>query len=292
MKTDPTKETPAPLIEEKRYVMNNGWWVEEEEQRKEQEEALREFMVEVDKIPQIGSLPQVPVDLLKCPFHFKPLTRKKPPDEIEKQEVLFCPEVDCSVFQFAGNLEAYLQALHYTPPSIDVTECWDMLQCYCHFTPVLKLSQSQANHNRLYLSCNNFTKALKCPYFQWFDEPFSNKNAAWQDEMRFIFRKLPIPANREEARKKMKENTEACKRMGYHQYFSGVKADIGEKRKKMMERGNGSPRGGGPRKDGGGGDGPKQTSILYFTRADSSNEWGVSPVISSSSTDGAGTVLF
>ena len=142
--------------------MKAGQWVEEEK-----DEAIQALLTEVDKIPQIGSPPtQPPVDLLTCPFHLKPMTRKKPPDEIEKQEVLFCPEIDCPVFLFASNLDAYLEALHYTPPSQDVIECWDMLHCYCHFTPVLKLSQSEANANRLYLSCNNWCKELKCPYFQ------------------------------------------------------------------------------------------------------------------------------
>ena len=213
LNSDPAKETAEPLVVEKNCVMKEGQWVEEEE--KEKDEAIQALLAEVDKIPQIGSPPpQPPVDLLTCPFHLKPMTRKKPPDEIEKQEVLFCPEIDCPVFLFAGNIDAYLRALHYTPPSQDVVECWDILQCYCHFTPLLKLSQSEANPNRLYLSCNNFMKDLRCPYFQWFDEPLTNKNAAWQDEMRFEFKQLPVPASREEAKKKAQEHKEACKKKG------------------------------------------------------------------------------
>ena len=209
MNTDPAKETAEPLVVEKNYVMKEGQWVEEEE--KEKDDAIQALLAEVDKIPQIGSPPpQPPVDLLTCPCHLKPMTRKKPPDETEKQEVLFCPEIDCPVFLFAGNIDAYLRALHYTPHSQDVVECWDILQCYCHFTPVLKLSQSEANPNRLYLSCNNFMKELRCPYCKWFDEPFTNKNATWQDEMRFEFKQLPVPASREEAKRKAQEHKEAC----------------------------------------------------------------------------------
>ena len=176
LKIDPAKETPEPLVVEKSYVMKEGQWVEEGEK----DAAIQALLAEVDKIPLIGS---PLVDLLTCPFHLKPITRKKPPEKIEKKKVLFCPEVECPVFLFADTEEAYLRALHYTPPSQDVVECWDILKCYCHYAPVLKLSQSETNPNRLYLSCNNWCTELRCPYFQWFDKAFTNKNAAWQDEI-------------------------------------------------------------------------------------------------------------
>lgn len=275
MKTDPAKEKPEPMV----MMMNEGQWVEEEG---EKDAAIQALMAEVDKITQIGSPPRAPlgvVDLLTCLFHLKPLTRKKPPDKIEKQEVLFCPEVDCPVFVFGNYLDAYVKALHYSPPSMDVVECWDILQCYCHFTLILKLSQSEANPNRLYLACNNWTKELKCPYFQWFDEPFTNKNAAWQDEMRFEFKQLPVPASREEAKRKAQEHKEACKKMGYQQYFTNLKADMEEERKNLMKTGGwGVSRedcGGGPHEDGGGGGGggPRRDAFVYYTSPVPSN-WG------------------
>ena len=296
LKTDPVRETPEPIVVEKNYAMKEGQWVEEQEK----DLAIQSLLAEVDMIPQIGSppgpqsespprAPLAVVDLLTCPFHLKPLTRKKPPDEIEKQEVLFCPDVDCPVFLFASNIDAYLQALHYTLPSHDVMECWDILQCFCHFTPVLKLSQSETNPNRLYLSCNNWNKELKCPYFQWFDLPLSNKNTAWQDEMRFEFKHLPVPASREEAKQKEKETREACKKRAFVEYFTNLKAEQEEKRKNLMKTsgwgvpreggggggggGGGAPRedgarggGGGARVDGGGGGGRK-SPFVYYTRA-------------------------
>ena len=286
LKTDPVKETPEPMVVEKNYVMKDGQWVEESSEQ-EKDQAIQSLLAEVDMIPQVGSPPgpqtrsppRAPldvVDLLTCPFHLKPLTRKKPPDEIEKQEVLFCPELDCPVFLFASNIDVYLRALHYTPPSQDVIECWDILQCFCHFTPILKLSQSEANPNRLYLSCNNWQKELKCPYFQWFDLPFSNKIAAWQDEMRFEFKQLPVPASREEAKRKAQELKEACKKKALVEYFINLKADMEEKRKNLMTTGGGGPRedggGGGPREDGaredgGGGGGERKSPFVYYTRA-------------------------
>ena len=290
LKTDPVKETPEPIVVEKHYAMKEGQWVEEQEQEKDQ--AIQALLAEVDMIPQIGSppgpqsrspprAPLAVVDLVTCPFHLKPLTRKKPPDEIEKQEVLFCPDIDCPVFLFASNIDAYLQALHYTLPSHDVMECWDILQCFCHCTPVLKLSQSEANPNRLYLSCNNWNKELKCPYFQWFDLPFSHKNAAWQDEMRFEFKHLPVPASREEAKQKEKETREACKKRAFVEYFTNLKAEQEEKRKNLMKTsgwgapredgarggGGGGPREDGAREDGGGGGGERKSPFVYYTRA-------------------------
>ena len=275
LKTDSLKETSEPVVIEKNYVLKDGQWVEESSSEQEKDQAIQSLLAEVDMIPQVGSppgpqnrspprAPLVVVDLLTCPFHLKTLTRKKPPDEIEKQEVLFCPELDCPVFLFASNIDAYLQALHYTPPSQDVIECWDILQCFCHFTPILKLSQSEANPNRLYLSCNNWQKELKCPYFQWFDLPFSNKNAAWQDEMRFEFKQLPVPASREEAKRKAQELKEACKKMAYQQYFTNLKADMEEKRKNLVKTGSSSSGWGAPREDGGGGDGPQKSLCLLY----------------------------
>jgi len=290
---DPTKEKPEPDIVEKTYVMNEGQWVEEEQGEKDA--AIQALLAEVDKIPQIPSPPRAPtVDLLTCPFHLKPLTRKKPPDEIEKQEVLFCPDVDCPVFLFGNNLEAYLKALHYTAPSFDVVDCWDILQCYCSFTPTLKLSQSQSNPNRLYLSCNNFNKELRCPYFQWFDEPFTNKNAAWQDELRFEFKQLPVPTSREEAKRKEQENRELCRKMAHKDYFSNLKQEMEKKRKNLSETGctdgwgcGGRARenGGGARENGGGG-GPRKDPFIYYSRGVPS-KWD--PY---ASTDGGGAVLF
>ena len=274
LKTDPAKEIPEPMVVEKNFVLKDGQWVEETDA------AIQTLMAEVDKIPQIGSPPRAPlVDLLSCPFHLKPLTRKKPPEEIEKQEVLFCPELDCPVFLFANNIDAYLHALHFTLPSKDVAECWDILQCHCHWTPVLKLSQSETNPNRLYLSCNNWNKELRCRYFQWFDEAFSKKNAAWQDEMRFEFQQLPVPASRAEAKRKAQEHKEVVRKRSLVDYFTNLKEEMEEKRKNRTKPDGGSGGGGGGARGDGGGiprRDARTSPFLYYTRAvPSSNNWGI-----------------
>ena len=261
LETDPAKEIPEPMVVEKNFVLKDGQWIEEET-----DAAIQRLMAEVDKIPQIGSPPRAPsVNLVSCPFHLKPLTRKQPPDHIEKQEVLFCPELECPVFLFANDIDTYLHALHFTVPSKDVAECWDILQCYCHWTPVLKLSQSETNPNRLYLSCNNWNKELRCRYFQWFDEAFSKKNAAWQDEMRFEFQQLPVPTSRAEAKRKAQEHKEVVRKKSLVDYFTNLKKEMEEKRKNLTKPGGG-----------GGGGGARTSPFLYYTRAvPSSNNWGI-----------------
>ena len=113
--------------------------------------------------------------------------------------------------------------------------------------------------------------------------------------MRFEFKHLPVPASREEAKRKAQQHKEACKKMAFQQYFTNLKADMEEKRKNFMKTGSssssgsgwGAPRedrdgsgpredggggGGGPREDGGGG-GPRRDPFMYFTKAVPSNSF-------------------
>ena len=85
--------------------------------------------------------------------------------------------------------------------------------------------------------------------------------------MRFEFKQLPVPANREEAKRKAQEHKEACKKMAFVQYFTNLKADMEEKRKNLVSGGGGSggPREDGAREDGGGGGGGR--GRVYYTRA-------------------------
>lgn len=227
---DPTTEKPEPLITDKSYVLDEqGKWVEEEQPLSI--EALVNDFNEAISDPL--------VDLLSCPFHCKPLTRKKPTTEEEgekkKKEVLFCPVLGCPVFLFAENMEPYVRALHYTLPSKDVEECWDILACYCNEAPSLKLSTSRLNPNRLYLVCNNFNKDLKCPYFQWFEEPFSPKTAAWQDEIRFVLSHQPVPENRQEAKEQEKQRKERAKQENLLTYFGSMQTRLKCKREELEE---------------------------------------------------------
>ena len=95
--------------------------------------------------------------------------------------------------------------------------------------------------------------------------------------MRFEFKQLPVPANREEAKRKAQEHKEACKKMAFVQYFTNLKADMEEKRKNLVSGGGGS---GGPREDGAREDGAREDGAredgggggggrgrVYYTRA-------------------------
>ena len=270
----PATEKPEPTVVEKNYVMNEkGAWVEEEESSSI--DALVHDFNEAISEPLM--------DLMTCPFHLKPLTRKKPPADIEKKEVLFCPTPFCPVFLFADSMEPYLRALHYTFPSKDVEECWDILACYCNQTPTLRLSNSSLNPNRLYMICANFNKDLKCPYFQWFEEPFNHKVAAWQDEIRFLLSHQPVPDNRKDAIAQEKERRERERQENLMVYFGGIQQNL--KEKKMEEGGayDCGPSGGRDARGGGGGGGgggdegfsssgdektpqPKKSPFVYFTK--------------------------
>ena len=216
---NPATEKPEPMLVEKNYVMNEeGKWIEEPSSINELAHSFNE------------AISDPLVDLLSCPFHCKPLTRKKPPAEVEKKEVLFCPVINCPVFLFADNMEPYVRALHYTLPSKDVEECWDILACYCNQTPSLKLSTSQLNPNRLYLVCANFNKDLKCPYFQWFDGPFEPKNQAWQDEIRFVLSHQPVPSTRQQAVAQEKQRKEKEKQGNLLVYFGDIQTNLKAKK--------------------------------------------------------------
>ena len=261
----PTTEKVEPMVLEKSYVLDEeGQWLEEASNI---DRLVNEFN---------EAISEPLMDLLNCPFHSKPLTRKKTPAEVEKKEVLFCPVMHCPVFLFADSMEPYLRALHYTLPSKDVEECWDILACYCNETPSLKLSTSQLNPNRLYLVCANFNKDLKCPYFQWFEEPFSSKTGAWQDEIRFLLSHQPVPRDRQEAINQEKQRREKQRQDNLLSYFGGIQRNLKEKGDNLEGGGSG---GGGRGGRGGGEEGfssssssdektpqPKTDPFVYFVK--------------------------
>ena len=274
--TDPTTEHPEPMLVEKHVMNEEGKWVKEKQEPKSIDALVNEFN---------EAISDPLVDLLSCPFHFKPLTRNRPPAEVEKKEVLFCPVIDCPVFLFADNMEPYVRALHYSVPSKDVEECWDILACYCNQTPSLKLSTSQLNPNRLYLACANFNKDLKCPYFQWFEDPFDSKKVAWQDEIRYVLSHQPIPDTRQDAKVQEKQTKERAKQENLLTYFGDIQKNLKEKRVEFGGNhgepflGGSGGSGGGGRDDGSGGgedlssssdEGktpqPKIHPFVYYTR--------------------------
>ena len=47
---------------------------------------------------------------------------------------------------------------------------WGTFACHCGLVPVLKLSQTPRNLNKVFLSCPK-TKETRCGYFQWVLQP-------------------------------------------------------------------------------------------------------------------------
>ena len=52
--------------------------------------------------------------------------------------------------------------------------------CFCRSVPVLKVSGSEKNNGRLYMSCN---RKNKCDFFQWADVPLFDKNREWMQSL-------------------------------------------------------------------------------------------------------------
>jgi len=108
-----------------------------------------------------------------CPFH---------PEEIlvaSKEYCFYCPSVGCPVFCNKDNKQIVLEKLkHETSP--DIRSKWGIIYCFCGFKPGMRLSRSEKNFNRVFLTCGNANRHQRCKYFQWTDE-IAN---AWRPEAR------------------------------------------------------------------------------------------------------------
>ena len=51
-----------------------------------------------------------------------------------------------------------------------VLDQWGTLACHCGLVPILKLSQTPRNLNKVFLRCPN-TRETRCGYFQWVHQP-------------------------------------------------------------------------------------------------------------------------
>lgn len=100
-----------------------------------------------------------------CPIHDdRDMTCLNP----DQSGVLFfkCPDPDCCVFWTSDSREAVRDqlcgAIH---PSVPLGLLHADLKCHCDFIPRMKLSRSQKNPGKVFLTC--FKKTNPCKYFQW-----------------------------------------------------------------------------------------------------------------------------
>ena len=101
-----------------------------------------------------------------CPIHEDMPMRCVNPDELCGALFFKCSKKDCSVFYTSNTSEDVRfqlgQAIH---PTVHQGLFDGTLKCHCEFTPRMKLSRSEKNPGRVFLTC--FKKNDPCCYFQW-----------------------------------------------------------------------------------------------------------------------------
>lgn len=100
-----------------------------------------------------------------CPIHDDMKMKCLNPDQ--SGVLLFkCTEPDCCVFWTSDSRDAICHELrHSIHPSVSDALHSKSLRCDCDFTPRMKLSRSEKNYGRVFLTC--FKKDGACGYFQW-----------------------------------------------------------------------------------------------------------------------------
>ena len=130
------------------------------------------------RILKVEQIPPSPVDqqegegltryvpITSCPIHEDANMKCLNADDLCGALLFKCTKPGCSVFYTSDTSEdvrhQLCQAIH---PSVHQGLFDGTLKCHCEYTPRMKLSQSQKNPARVFLSC--FKKTDPCCYFQW-----------------------------------------------------------------------------------------------------------------------------
>ena len=106
------------------------------------------------------------VDTYYCPIHEEQEMQCLNPDAVCGALFFKCGVPDCAVFFTSDNYQDVChqlrQAIH---PTIHQRLYHTDLKCHCDYTPRMKLSRSDKNYGRVFLTC--FKKNAPCAYFQW-----------------------------------------------------------------------------------------------------------------------------
>ena len=105
------------------------------------------------------------VDTFFCPIHEDESMKCLNPDEEYGTLFFKCQTVNCPVF-FTSNThqDVCFQLTRSIHPTVHHALVNGELKCHCSYTPSMKLSQSEKNPGRVYLTC--FKKNAPCNYFQ------------------------------------------------------------------------------------------------------------------------------
>ena len=106
------------------------------------------------------------VDVHYCPIHEEQEMQCLNPDAVCGALFFKCGVPDCAVFFTSDNYQDVChqlrQAIH---PTVHQGLYHADLKCHCDYTPRMKLSRSDKNYGRVFLTC--FKKNAPCAYFQW-----------------------------------------------------------------------------------------------------------------------------
>ena len=106
-----------------------------------------------------------------CPFHPSDPLKVLNPDAEFGPLYCKCPEEDCPVWCTTETAHIVLpELIEHTHPQVraKLTE----LRCKCSEVPRMKLSRTDKNKNRVFLTCGqNPYQILPCDYFQWMHAP-------------------------------------------------------------------------------------------------------------------------
>ena len=101
-----------------------------------------------------------------CPIHEEVPMRCLNADDPCGALFFKCSKPDCSVFYTSNTSEdVRVQLDQEIHPTVHQGLFDGTLKCHCDFTPRMKLSQSEKNPGRVFLTC--FKKNEPCCYFQW-----------------------------------------------------------------------------------------------------------------------------
>ena len=119
---------------------------------------------------------------IPCPFHELTFMEIRYPVDAGKSMYMFCPLPACPVFATAEKSQAVMQELT-TNTHDDVRRSltsFEPLKCKCDLTPKMRISQTQKNFNRVFLTCGQQDRELQCKYFQWMHTPVKKPERPFQ----------------------------------------------------------------------------------------------------------------
>ena len=106
------------------------------------------------------------VDTYYCPIHEEQEMQCLNPDEVCGALFFKCGLPDCAVFFTSDNYQDVCHQLRYAiHPTVHQGLYRTDLKCHCDYTPRMKLSRTDKNYGRVFLTC--FKKNAPCAYFQW-----------------------------------------------------------------------------------------------------------------------------